>query len=310
MALRPTFRLAGLAGAASVRLGCQTRSGAAAISFIVRPDSTLRSSSLRLPLPSSRACSSRSLISSHRSLPLALAHPSAPASSRPAAGPVQAELELAGGIVRPRVADRLPGAPVPEHDRAAAILALGDGALERAVVERMVLDMDGEPALGRVQARALRHRPALQHAVQLEAEVVVQASRCMLLHHEAETLGGPPSRSRRTGLLATGLGRAREVPLGAVAREPAPGAVRLRRTCGHAAAAWVLPCRRRAPPRLGAAGPVTFSLPLPWSCHLPPGHAATGAPCGQGGRVPRRDRRTRAPAAPRSGSSSAPPSGR
>src|SRR3989442_15949580 len=40
----------------------------------------------------------------------------------------------------------------------------------------------------RVEARPLRHRPALQSAVELQAEVVVQAPRGVLLDHEDEAL--------------------------------------------------------------------------------------------------------------------------
>ena len=67
-------------------------------------------------------------------------------------------------------------AAVPEQHRAAAVLALGDHALEAAVLDRVVLDLHGEALLGRVEARPLGHGPALEHAVELEAEVVVQAA--------------------------------------------------------------------------------------------------------------------------------------
>ena len=49
----------------------------------------------------------------------------------------------------------------------------------------MILDVHGQALLPRVQAGPLRHRPAEQHAVQLEAEVVVQAGRRVLLDQEA-----------------------------------------------------------------------------------------------------------------------------
>jgi hypothetical protein len=49
----------------------------------------------------------------------------------------------------------------------------------------MVLDMDGEPLLARHQARALGDGPALEHFVELEAEIVVQPARRVLLDDEA-----------------------------------------------------------------------------------------------------------------------------
>src|SRR5258708_11351012 len=72
---------------------------------------------------------------------------------------------------------RLPGAMIPEQHRAAAILALGDHPLEIAIVERMVLDMDGEALLAGIEARPPRNRPALEDAVELETEIVMQPRR-------------------------------------------------------------------------------------------------------------------------------------
>ncbi len=87
---------------------------------------------------------------------------------------------------RLRIPRRFPGAAVPQQHGAAAVLALGDDALELAVLERVILDVHRQPLVGRVEAGPLRHRPALQHAVQLEPEVVVQAARRVLLDHERE----------------------------------------------------------------------------------------------------------------------------
>ena len=84
-----------------------------------------------------------------------------------------------------RLALRFPIAAVPDLDRAAAIFALRDGAFEVAVVERMVLDLDGEPLVCRIERWAARHRPGLEHAIQLETQVVVQAGRRMLLDDKA-----------------------------------------------------------------------------------------------------------------------------
>ena len=42
---------------------------------------------------------------------------------------------------------RRPIAAVPQHDRAAAVLVLGNRAFEVAVVERVILDLDGQPTI-------------------------------------------------------------------------------------------------------------------------------------------------------------------
>ena len=60
----------------------------------------------------------------------------------------------------------------------------GDDALEVEVVERMVLDVDGHALHVGVERRTLRHRPAHEHAVVLETEVVVQAAGPVALHDE------------------------------------------------------------------------------------------------------------------------------
>ena len=105
-----------------------------------------------------------------------------------------------------RVAARRPRPAVPDHDGSAAVFALRDRALEGAVLERVVLGAYGEPLLGRVEAGAARHRPALQHAVELGPEIEVQPARAVLLDHERAAL---PARADP----ALRLGGAREVAL-------------------------------------------------------------------------------------------------
>src|SRR5690349_19745452 len=97
--------------------------------------------------------------------------------------PVQLEREpsLAESLVR--IAHRGPGATVPQQHRSASVLALGYGPFEIAVLDLMVLDFDRESLVGWIAAGPLGHRPALEHAVQLEAEVVVEVRRGVLLDH-------------------------------------------------------------------------------------------------------------------------------
>ncbi|MGY4356834.1 hypothetical protein ACVW0J_003327 [Bradyrhizobium sp. i1.7.7] len=98
-------------------------------------------------------------------------------------------LEAALGILG------LPGAAVPEHDRAAAILPFRNRAFEIAIVERMVLDLDRQPLVMRIERGSLGDRPRLEHAVELEPQIIVQSRRIVLLDHEA-----PLRRWRHRGL--------------------------------------------------------------------------------------------------------------
>src|SRR5918992_1792325 len=108
-----------------------------------------------------------------------------------------------------------PDAAVPQQHFARAVLLFGNHALELAVLEGMVLGLHGEPAVGGIEARALRHRPTLQHAFELEAKVVVQPCSVVPLDVVAKlTSGGGLSPAR-----AAGFGRAREVAHLAIALE-------------------------------------------------------------------------------------------
>ena len=80
--------------------------------------------------------------------------------------------------------EQLVRAVVPDLDRAAAVLALRDLAVERRVLERMILDVHGERLRAGLERHALRHRPRRERAVPLEPEVVVQAACVVALHDE------------------------------------------------------------------------------------------------------------------------------
>ena len=147
-------------------------------------------------MSTSPAQSSRCLISSHdRSPPpgpLALRAHQHPRAFQLVA--VERELQVALLQRRVHVVDLgRPGAEVPEHHDAGAV-AGRDDAFELAVVERVILDVHRQ-ALGRgIERRPLRHRPRQQHAVVLQAEVVVQVAGEVLLHAE---------EPRRSALRAT-----------------------------------------------------------------------------------------------------------
>jgi len=120
---------------------------------------------------------------------------------------VEPEFEIAFCQAFIRVADRLPGAAVPDHHRTAAIFAFGDDAFEAAIFEWMIFGHDGKPLLGRIETRAFGHRPALQDPIMLEPEIVMRARCCVLLDDEAVALGFSAlgTRLRRLGEIALRL---------------------------------------------------------------------------------------------------------
>jgi hypothetical protein len=102
-----------------------------------------------------------------------------------------------------------PGTRVPQHHDAGAV-AGRNHALELAVLDGVILDVHREPLDGGIERRSLGHRPRQQHAVVLQAEVVVQVTGQVLLHAEEPrraAAGRPP------GLVAGGFRRLREVAL-------------------------------------------------------------------------------------------------
>ena len=92
--------------------------------------------------------------------------------------------------VRPLLDLVAPG--VPDRHGPAAVLAGGDLAVELQVLQRVVLGVHREPGRPGLVGQPARHRPAHEHAVALEAHVVVQAARVVLLHDEALAGGGRP----------------------------------------------------------------------------------------------------------------------
>ena len=87
-----------------------------------------------------------------------------------------------------RIALGVPLAAIPDHHRAAAILALRDGTLEVVVFDRMILDLHRQPLLAGDQAWSASDGPALHYAVELEPQVVVEAAGGVLLDDELVAL--------------------------------------------------------------------------------------------------------------------------
>src|SRR5664279_2873515 len=84
-----------------------------------------------------------------------------------------------------RIAFSNPVATVPQLHRATAILTLGNGTFEIAIVQRMVLDLDRKTLVVRIERGTTRHGPGLEDTVEFEAQVVVQARRGVALDDEA-----------------------------------------------------------------------------------------------------------------------------
>src|SRR5262249_23717587 len=121
---------------------------------------------------------------------------------------VQFEIEMT--LLHPlaRVMVPRPGAAIPDHHSATAILAFGDDALKRVVFDGVILDVDGKPLVAGDEARPSGYGPAHHHAVELQTEVVMQARGVVLLNDVAEAL-------LAIGLAAW-LGSLSEVALGPV----------------------------------------------------------------------------------------------
>ena len=75
----------------------------------------------------------------------------------------------------------------------------------------MVLGLDRQPLVGRIERRAARHRPALQHIADLQAKIVMVSGSVMLVHDEAIAFCGNQP--------AGGLRRLAEFALGAIGLE-------------------------------------------------------------------------------------------
>ena len=74
--------------------------------------------------------------------------------------------------------------PINRTVGAAAIFALGDRPFEVAIFQRVVLDLDSEALVVRIERGPPRHRPGFEHAVEFEAEVVMQPRSVVFLDHE------------------------------------------------------------------------------------------------------------------------------
>ena len=124
--------------------------------------------------------------------------------------PVQRELQVAAfQLLQSRqVAFYLEGPAVPDHHRARAVLPLRDHPFEAGIVQRVVFGLHRQPLVSRIKRRSLGDSPGLQHTLDLQAEIVVQAPGIMLLHDKSV-----PSFRRFVQHLAGRFWRLTEPPL-------------------------------------------------------------------------------------------------
>ena len=95
------------------------------------------------------------------------------------------EVALGESLLGRPVAFRLPVAAVPEHDRAAAILAFGNRAFEVTIVQRVVFHLHGQALVLGIERRSLGHSPGLEDAVEFEAQVIMEPRGVMFLDDKA-----------------------------------------------------------------------------------------------------------------------------
>ena len=106
-----------------------------------------------------------------------------------------------------RIKLRLPRAPVPNLDRTRPVLPFGYVSFKGAVREGMILGSHSQPLIARLQAGAFRHGPAEKNTVQLQTEIVVKASRVVLLNDVTQLLSASrrPAGRRFRSLLEVAL---------------------------------------------------------------------------------------------------------
>src|SRR5208337_4610144 len=112
-----------------------------------------------------------------------------------------------------RIAFGAPKAAIPDHDRAPAIFALGNDPFEIAVIDRVILNLNGEALLTRIEAWAFCDCPAFIDAAEFQPEIVMKLPGSVLLDDEAQPLTG----LRHNG--SAWLRRFRKIPLFPVAAE-------------------------------------------------------------------------------------------
>src|SRR5437868_13573348 len=85
-----------------------------------------------------------------------------------------------------RVIGGSPLAAIPDIDVSRAVLPGRNVALEVCVVERVIFDVNREPALAHFLARSFGHRPTFQDTIELQPKIVMKLARLVPLDHVAK----------------------------------------------------------------------------------------------------------------------------
>src|SRR5262245_31012707 len=108
-----------------------------------------------------------------------------PTSAQFLAGEGEFELTLAECLIDSAIALLGPEAPIPQHDRAAAIFAFRDGPLEVTVVQRVVFHFDSQALVGGIERGSFGYRPGFEDTVVLQPQIVVEATCRVFLDDKA-----------------------------------------------------------------------------------------------------------------------------
>ncbi len=101
---------------------------------------------------------------------------------------MQGEFEIALGERRVDIVDfRLPSATIPDHHRSAAVLAFRNYALEPVVFDGVVFGLHGKAFVRRIEGRTFGNGPGKHDAVMLQAKIVMQSARAVLLDDEFQS---------------------------------------------------------------------------------------------------------------------------
>src|SRR4030095_3418388 len=97
------------------------------------------------------------------------------------------------------------GALIPDGHCPGPILPCWNRAREGGIGESVVFDLDSQTLVRRIHRGAFRHRPTLEHALHLQAAIVMQSARMVLVHNKKRSsslafcLRGKPGQWGRGG---------------------------------------------------------------------------------------------------------------
>ena len=128
------------------------------------------------------------------------------------------------------------GPGVPNSHGTRAVLTFRDGSVEGEVLHRMIFGAHREVVDLRVGRRRLGHRPAGQHTVVFQADVVMQPAGMVFLDDESEAVltpsGGPPGTGSGVFAGSRMLRYVAKIPAGA-RRQWGEWVTKIGQSCDH-----------------------------------------------------------------------------